>query len=47
MTKENDISERIKQALKEVELISAGKLPKRSAREMIGRVKERLNVEKE
>lgn len=47
MTKENIIAKRLEKAIEEVELIRAGKLPKQSAREMIGRVKERLNVEKE
>lgn len=47
MTKENEISERVLQALKEVELIEKGELPRRSARELIDRVKERLNDEKE
>lgn len=47
MTKENEISERVLQALKEVELIEKGELPRRSARELIERVKERLNDEKE
>jgi len=47
LTKENEISERVLQALKEVELIEKGELPRRSARELIERVKERLNDEKE
>lgn len=45
MTKENEIAERVVQALKEVEMIEKGELPRRSAREMIGRVKERLDDE--
>lgn len=45
MTKENEIAERVVQALKEVELIEKGVIPRRSAREMIGRVKERLDDE--
>lgn len=47
MTKENEIAERVAQALKEVELIRSGKLPKQSARSMLERVRERLNDEGE
>ncbi|MBM7598490.1 hypothetical protein JOC34_000847 [Virgibacillus halotolerans] len=35
-------SERLAQALQEVEDIESGKLPRESAREMLNRVKERL-----
>lgn len=45
MTKENEIAERIAQALKEVELIEKGELPKRTAREMIERVRRQLDDE--
>jgi len=43
LTKDNEIPESVRQALKEIELIRGGKLPKRSAREMIRREKERLD----
>lgn len=45
MTKKDEIAEHIERSLKEVELMRAGKLPKRSAREMLKRVRRRIDDE--
>lgn len=46
MGDKDEINKRVERALKEIELIRKGDLPKRPAREMIERVRGRLNSDK-